>query len=102
MGGSRISQIDAYLMVAVAVCIDVAQIPLQIVPFSSSVLDFVASIIFGMWFAHYDYSLINKRQLGFLGTIGFEFVPLVDMLPLWTIFVILTIRRERAESEGTI
>ena len=91
-----ITGIDAYLMIVTAIIIDV----IQLIPIVGSLVDIIAGIIFGIWFAHYDMSLIRRRPLGFFGTIIAEFIPFVDWIPFWTFFVIMTIRKEHAEVEG--
>lgn len=63
-----------------------------------SIIDIFATLLFSIWFSHHGTSLIKKSPLGFFGTIIGEFIPFVDMAPLWSFYVWRTIRTERKEA----
>ncbi len=51
-----------------------------------------------MWFSHHGISVVaSKRALGFGGTIIGEFIPLLNALPLWTAFVVITALKNRVK-----
>lgn len=94
------------LMIAVAVGFDSLQF-LGDIAYIGFILDslvsFIASIIYGIWFSHHDISLMGPdRALGFLGTILGELVPGVNALPFFTFYITSTVIREWASSEEEI
>jgi hypothetical protein len=90
----RIDSATKFLMMTVAVIFYL----LELIPIVGSFVDFCASIVFGMWFSHYEYSIITKRPLGFLGTILGGFFPIIDAIPFWPFFVATTISKVNASA----
>jgi len=103
----QIDGITAGAMVVIAGLFDGAQMLvtlLAFIPFLGPAIviivnpfiDFVASIVFGIWFKHFDIGLLeSERVFGFVLTFFAEAIPGFDFFPWWVIFVIFTIRRER-------
>ncbi len=84
----------AYFMITIAVIIDLV----GLIPFVGTILDIFASMLFGIWFSHYGMSVMTRRTFSFLMTTLAEFIPGIGMVPFWKIFVVTTIRKQRAES----
>lgn len=93
MGGRGIDQTTEFFMKLAAITLDI----ISFVPILGSVTDFVAATLFGIWFAHHGVSVMRKRPLGFIMTFVAEFIPFVEMLPFWSIFVWSTIKRDKVE-----
>jgi hypothetical protein len=56
------------------------------------VVDMVAFIVFAIWFSHHDISLMSSRNvLRTLATFVGKFVPVISLIPLWTVCVVYTI-----------
>src|SRR5260221_107679 len=99
MNTSRISTTAGGAMIVVVFLIDGSQFFLTLIPLVgwiiAPVLGFVAAMIFGIWCSHLGVSLMSpKRVFGFLGTAGVEFVPFVDSMWWWTIFIAYTVITE--------
>ena len=94
-------------MLTFAGFIDGFQIILSLIPFVgwfiSSVVGFFASIVLGLMFSHFGMSVMNpKNVLGFLGTLIGEIIPIVDLLPLWSMMTFtMIVSNRRATRSGT-
>jgi hypothetical protein len=87
------------MMIAAAVVVDIFAY-LAGLGFLDFIIDIPAAMIFGMWFSHYGVSVVQKRPLGFFGTVLAKFIPFIDLIPFWTYFVVTTIRQSRTENDG--
>lgn len=92
MGGG-IDHTTSFFMKLTAIVFDL----LSAIPIVGSIVDFIAAITFGMWFAHHGVYVMKKRPLGFLGTIVAEFIPFIEVLPFWSVFVWTTIKQHQQE-----
>src|SRR5579863_5599981 len=84
------------MMIATAVIADILSY-IAGLGFLDFIVDIPAAMIFSIWFAHYGVSLVQKRPLGFFGTVLAKFIPLIDLIPFWTYFVVTTIRQSRTD-----
>ncbi len=84
-------------MLIVAGAVDLFGVIPFIGPLAAPIVDICASLIFGSWFSHYNISVIAKRPVLFVGTVILEFIPGISMIPFWTLFVALTIAKERVK-----
>ena len=98
----HIGTATAFMMIAVAFIFDAVGALLDLLllgAFMSPVIDFVAAMVFGMWFSANGVSLMShKRFLGFAATIVVEFFPFINSLPAWTGFIVYSIIKNRAKA----
>ncbi len=93
----RLNTSTASMMIITAGAIDLFGAIPFIGPLAAPIVDVCASFIFGLWFSHYGISVVAKRPVTFFGTIILEFIPGISMVPFWTLFVALTIAKERVK-----
>ena len=101
--GPRISPIMAILMIIMALLIDGTQflLGLLVIGFVLNwIVSFYAWLSFYVWFKILNVSMSDARGMKILLTmgaaLGVELIPLINMLPAWTAFAILTIMFEYA------
>lgn len=83
------------IVLCVAILVDIAQIILNIALGSGVLINRIISFAFGILLGGYlslrGVSMVNtKRLLGFFTTFVIEEIPLLDMIPTWTIDVVWT------------
>lgn len=100
---SRISGVAGVLMVIIALLIDGLQAFLSLIVIGivvNLIIDVFVWLVFYIWLKSLGISMSEAkglRTLFFLGlAFGFEFVPLLNVLPGWTAFAIGAILNERA------
>ena len=91
---SKISKTTFYEMLVVAVFFDLV----SLIPILGTISDIGALLIFYIWYKICGVSFSNpKRSLSFFGTAIIEAIPLLDMLPTWTVEVIYMYTLENKE-----
>jgi len=112
MSKRPLGMIAASGLIAAAVITDILQSLVDLLVFIPAVgiilsfvlgviIDISAMIIFGMWFSILGVSLVGRYPLGFLGTSILEIIPLLNILPGWTMFVTLIIIEERIKGRSS-
>lgn len=107
-GEKHIGNVAAIFLIVSAVCIDVLQVLVDLLAFIPIVgfviafltnvfIDICAWLFFAITFLHINFPVMKKRPLGFLGTLVMENIPYLNALPGWTLFVVTTIMKDRAE-----
>ncbi len=101
----RIKWWMAGCLVAVAVTIDLIQLLLTLVVVGaviSPIITIGATMLFWTWYKMLGISFVtNPKQIATLTTQFFgELIPVVDVLPLWTIGTIVTIVITNSEDKG--
>jgi hypothetical protein len=92
----RISNLNAGLMVIVALLFDLV----GVVPVLNIVTEFIALLIFGLWFFFLGVGFMNPRRFAtvLIATV-IELIPIVSILPGLTVAVIITIVTVRSEDK---
>jgi hypothetical protein len=95
----RLDNGTVFFMVLTAILIDLVQVFLGFIIIGEildPLIDVVAMFLFGIWFSHHGIKVTGSKNIGaFLITGIIGFVPIVDMLPEWTIFVVRTVIKNR-------
>ncbi|MDQ3089728.1 MAG: hypothetical protein M3Q24_01065 [bacterium] len=92
----KLSQTTSGLMIAVAVFFDAFQLIINLIPvlgqIISVVIGFFAFLTFYFWFSSKGVKFATPKRGGILGG-GFivEMIPIINMLPAWTLAVVLII-----------
>ncbi len=100
MKDQRITSNVMILMVLFALFIDMGEIILGAVAIGeilNSIIDVAVTGIYMFWFWSYKVNFKKTRALIFFGIAALEFIPVVNVLPLWIIdvvAVIITVRME--------
>ena len=92
----RINNITAGFMIAVAIVFDL----ISIIPFINILVDIVAWLVFGFWFALLGVGFINPRRFAVMATsfiVGA--IPVVSTLPELTVAIIVTILMVKSEDK---
>jgi len=96
---SKISYTAAFCLVGVAIIIDLMQFLIGIIPIVGQIIGvlitFIATFSFWLWFKLLGVSFDRKQSLRFLGGSIIEFIPILGMLPAWTLVVILMLSKEK-------
>ena len=83
-----------FFMIAVAVIFDL----LSLIPFVNIVVDVVAILTFGLWFAIKGLGFLNPRRFAtMMVTVIVEAVPALSVLPAFTASIIATILMIKSE-----
>ena len=62
-------------------------------PFVSTLITVPASLILGIWLSHYGAGSFKPKNVSrFLGTLLGEIIPIINDLPLWFIWTLVSIR----------
>lgn len=96
MEDKEIKKVTATFMIVVALLFDVIQALINLLPFAGQILSFFVSIFafltFYVWFKIHGTSFSKPtRALKFLGGFSIELIPVLNMLPAWTLAVVLII-----------
>jgi hypothetical protein len=59
--------------------------------FLDSAIDVFAGIVFTFMLSHHGGKILSRRMVSLVTTAIAEFIPIVNLLPLWTLFAIYTI-----------
>ena len=96
---SKISYTAAFCLVGVAIIIDLMQFLIGIIPIVGQIIGvlitFIATFSFWLWFKLLGVPFDRKQSLRFLGGSIIEFIPILGMLPAWTVVVILMLSKEK-------
>lgn len=102
-GERRITKSTAGMMVIVALLFDLIEILLNLVPFLGWILiwlmDMLVWLTFFLWFKVRGVGFSSKRSLSLGLGLLIEIIPVVDILPGWTLAVILMIRSSWKEDD---
>ena len=103
----EITKITMGLMVGVALFYDVIQAGLDLLPFVGWILSPLVSIpaflTFYIWFKIYGRNFMTpKRALAMGAGVIIEMIPILNILPGWTIAVLFLIGIEKAEKIASI
>ena len=103
----RITKIMAFCMICVALSIDGFQAFLTLFVVGAAISPIItacAQIIFACWFLMLgvNFTKGNKKILSLVGSSIVEFIPVIDVLPAITVFVVYNIVITRAEDKGGI
>lgn len=90
---SKISKIDFAKMLVVAIFFDATLALIQLIPVAGSVMSMVFGVIplmiFFIWYRLLGISFSNpKKGISFFGASLIELIPIVNILPTWTLEVI--------------
>ena len=101
----RLSEATKALMVAVAIFFDGLQLLIQIIPVVGQILSILisifASLTFYLWFKINNINFVNPKRAGYLaGGFLIELTPLLNILPAWTLAVVLLIRNSNAKKKA--
>jgi len=102
MEQKEISNTTLALMISVAIFFDVLQFIIGLVPIAGQYISVMVTIIalptFYLWFKIYGRSFMSPKKVMALGcgTI-IELIPILNILPGWTVAVIFLVGIERAE-----
>lgn len=102
----RLSVPNAFLLVFVALLIDGLQLFLTFIIIGvvvNWIIDVFALLLFYVWLKMLGMSMYEsrgfKKLLALIGAMGVEILPLVNSLPAWTAFAVLTIAFEYYEKK---
>lgn len=101
--GPRISPVMAVLMIIIALLTDGTQFLLGLLAIGfmlNWIVSFYAWLTYYVWLKILNVSMSDakgmKTMLSLGAAVGIELIPLINMLPAWTAFAILTIMFEYA------
>ncbi len=91
-----------FLMLFVAILYDFAQLIVNFVPLAGQILSFIITIFafltFFLWFKFYGRSFTSpKRALAMGAGVVIEIIPILSVLPGWTVSVIFLIGIEKIQ-----
>ncbi len=100
----KISALNAVLLILVALAIDGVQIFLDLIIIGvvlNWIIDVFALLLFYVWLKMLGISMYEskgfKTLLALIGALGVELLPLINALPGWTVFAVLTVIFEFSE-----
>jgi len=102
MEQKEIGSATAFLMIFVALIYDLFQLIINLIPIAGQILSFVITIFafltFYLWFKIYGRSFVSpKRAMAMGAGVIIEIIPIISILPGWTVAVILLIGIEKLE-----
>jgi hypothetical protein len=100
---SKISYTAAFFLVGTALLIDTMQFLVGIIPILGQIMGviftFIATFTFWLWFKLLGVSFDRKQSLSFMGGSIIEFIPVLGMLPTWTLVIVTVILRQEFNSK---
>lgn len=88
----KLSSGTTYLMIGTALLYDLLQFCVGWIPFVGQILgwivSFFAGLTFWLWFRIHDIPFNKKRTASLATGVVIEIIPLVNMLPAWTLAVV--------------
>jgi len=103
----EITKITMGLMVVVALFYDIVQIGLSTLPLAGWIISPLVSVFafltFYVWFKTYGRNFMTpKRALAMGGGAIIEMIPILNILPAWTMAVLFLIGLEKAEKLASV
>lgn len=102
-GERRISKPTAIIMVSIIAFLELIQILLNFLPGPGWIVIWFINVIIWLthlfWFKIKGVKYSSKRALNLGGSFLLEMIPIIDVLPWWTINTILTIRSSWKEDK---
>lgn len=100
---SHISALTSFFLVATALFIDILQVFLNFILIGlvlNWLVNFIAVIVFALWFSLYGISFGKFRFfLRMVFSLCAEMVPLFNTLPVWTMFVVSILVTHRLQEK---
>ena len=84
----------AFALIAFGILIDLVQLALTVLMIGvilNPVLDLLAMGIFWLMLWHHGNNVLSRRGLSFGISSVIEFIPFLDVVPVWTFFAIYTV-----------
>ena len=84
----------AFALIAFGILIDLVQLALTVLMIGAilnPVLDLLAMGIFWLMLWHHGNNVLSRRGLSFGISSVIEFIPFLDVVPVWTMFAIYTV-----------
>lgn len=99
MSEKKIGTTGAVILIAFAGTCDFIGFIFGLIPFVGWIIDMFFDVCVGMtisiWLDHYNISVMKKRPGAFIFTLLLKMIPVLELLPDWTFFVMTTISQNR-------
>lgn len=95
-----ISSALAFSLIAVGIIVDLVQLLLTLLFVGAAlnpIIDLMAMGVFWLMLYHHGQKVLSRRAFSFVGSAIVELIPVIDAIPVWTIFAIYTVMKDHLE-----
>jgi hypothetical protein len=89
----------SFLMLGTAILFDVFQFLVELIPVAGQILSILITIVawatFYLWFKIKGIKFTKTKKFAFVGGFIIEFIPIINMLPTWTLSIIIMVSKKK-------